>query len=300
MILPEPLASAFGPRARPEEPMAHHTTLRIGGPAALYVEVASASELGGLSQWARGAGRELVVMGKGSNLIVPDEGTRAIVASTYPRMSGVEREGEADIRAQAGATLGRLARFALEWGLGGTERLASIPGTVGGALAMNAGTPEGSIGDVTRSVTALTPEGAVQELKAKDLDFSYRTSAIRPRGLAAVEAVFELEPCEPAEIRDRIERDLERRKASTPWGEPSAGSVFVNPPGDAAGRLIDAAGLKGLTVGGAQVSQRHANFIVNRGGATASDVLALIGKVRSEVLKQTGVELELEVKVLGS
>jgi len=299
MTLPEPLASTFGPRARADEPMARHTTLRVGGPAALYVEVASADELRLLADWARAADRAFVVIGRGSNLIVPDEGTRAIVASTCPRMASVGRIGRTGARAQAGATLGRRARLALEWGLGGFEPLASIPGSVGGALATNAGTPEGAIGDVAVSVTALAPDGTFEEVRAADLEFGYRTSAISRRGLVAIEAAFELEPRDPAEMRARIESDLERRRASPPWGEPSAGSVFVNPPGDAAGRLIDDAGLKGLAVGGAQVSPRHANFIVNRGGATASDVLALIEKVRAEVQRRTGIELELEVEVLG-
>ena len=251
-----------------------------------------------LVSWARGEGRRLVVVGRGSNLLVRDEGTDAIVASTYPRMSHMEPIDDRRLRAEAGASLGRLAKLALELGLAGLEPVASIPGTVGGGLAMNAGTPEGALGDVLEKTKVLTADGEIADLAPEDLELGYRTSAIPARGLVVLEAVFALEPGDQARMREHMERDLAGRKKATPWGEPSAGSVFKNPPGDAAGRIIEAAGLKGLTIGGAQVSTRHANFIVNRGGATASDVLALIDEIRRRVREASGVELELELKIL--
>ncbi|MEW5761644.1 MAG: UDP-N-acetylmuramate dehydrogenase [Bacillota bacterium] len=283
---------------RPDEPLSRHTTWRVGGPAEVFVLPAGPRDVAAVVRYTAPRGIPLTVLGNGSNVLVGDRGVRGVVLRIGAGLAEVE-VGEGRIRAQAGASLCRVAGMALAAGLGGLEFVWGIPATVGGAIAMNAGANGRAMADIVTRVLAVAPNGEQVTLAREDLAFGYRTSVFHAGHFIAVETDLALVPEERGHIHRRMKACLAHRKATQPLEYPSAGSVFKNPGEEAAGRLIELAGGKGLTIGRAQVSAKHANFIVNLGGATAADIYELINRVRELVYVETGVALELEVKVLG-
>ena len=278
--------------------MTRHTTYRIGGPAALLVECASVADLATATSVLAEEGVDWRVLGKGSNVLVSDEGYNGAVITLGRDFKRHVLEGER-LRTGAGVILGAIVRDAFSEGRTGLEFAVGIPGTVGGALAMNAGSREEWIGSIVESVTLFVPGQGLMSVRGPEIAWGYRTSGLAGRGII-VEAALRAVEGDMDHIRRTMEASLRRRKRSQPLSLPSAGSVFVNPDGDSAGRLIEAAGLKGTRVGGAQVSELHANFIVNTGGATAADVVALVRLVRDSVKEAHGIELTPEVRFLGS
>ncbi len=282
---------------REGEPLSRHVSFRIGGPADVLVVPRSADELRAVVGWMFAARLPFVVLGQGSNVLIADAGIRAVVLKIGKGLDGVVFDGDR-VTAQAGAGLPFLARAAAARGLAGLEFAAGIPASVGGAVVMNAGAHGRAMADVVQSVRVLQPDGE-RVLAAGELAYAYRTSALQHRPAVVVDATLQLRQSDPAAVRELTDRWLAQRAATQPLGPPSSGCVFRNPPGDHAGRLIDLAGGKGLQVGGARVSEVHANYIVNTGGATASDVLALMRQVSGLVMEKFGVRLEPEIKLLG-
>lgn len=281
-----------------DEPMARHTSLRVGGPADALVRPGSREQAGELLRLCARREIPVYVLGNGFNTLVRDEGIRGVVLQLR-NLRGLRAEESGRIIAEAGVTHSSLSRLGSSDGISGLEFAAGIPGTVGGWLRMNAGIPGREMRDVVEMIEILDPSGEkVVELRTPELEWSYRALAI-PDGAVVLSAVFATQRGDPAEIRARMREQLENRQGSQPLDEASCGSVFKNPEGDHAGRLIEAAGLKGATSGGAQISTLHANFMVNLGGAVATDFLALIERARSEVQRQFGVELEPEVRIYG-
>jgi UDP-N-acetylenolpyruvoylglucosamine reductase len=286
-----------GSLIRRDEPLAKRTTLRVGGPADLFVAPADEADLGITLQCAARHGAPWKALGRGSNLLVRDGGYRGVVIflgqGTFIRM---EAEGES-ITCGAGVRLRDLANEARRLGLAGLEFLAGIPGSVGGALRMNAGAWGGMTFERLERVRFMTPEGTVQERAGGEIPASYRRCDLF-RDHIALGAVFRGTPSTREAVEARMKELNEKRWSSQP-AAPSAGCIFKNPPSIAAGRLVDELGLKGLRVGGAVVSEAHGNFIVNEGGATAADVLELIRRIRERAAEARGVELEVEVEVIG-
>lgn len=283
---------------RVREPMSRHTTFRAGGPADYYVEPETRQELAAVLDLCRQWGMPYYILGNGSNLLVGDKGYRGVMVALGKPWAEVEAEG-CKIRAGAGALLSAAARLALKENLTGMEFASGIPGTVGGAVVMNAGAYGSELSDVLGQVMALTPEGQVQRFSSAELELGYRTSCVCSRRYVVLEAEFILSVGERAAIRQRMEELAARRRARQPLEYPSAGSTFKRPPGYFAGKLIQEAGLSGFSVGDAQVSEKHCGFVINRGEAAASDILMVCREVQSRVLEYSGVELELEVKLLG-
>ncbi len=279
---------------RRNEPMERHTSFHIGGPAALMALPATQEEAVLCVQAAVKLGIEPFFMGNGSNLLVADEGVERFIIKTS-NLRRCEVEGNM-ITADSGVTLARLAVFAREQGLTGLEFAHGIPGTLGGAVTMNAGAYGGEMAQVVRQVTVLTKKGEAETLYS--FDFGYRRSAFSDGSRMILGAQLELTIGEREQIAGRMEELAIQRQTKQPLEYPSAGSMFKRPEGYFAAALIDQCGLKGLTVGGAQVSEKHAGFVVNRGGATCAHVLELVRQVKARVLEQTGVMLEMEVKVL--
>jgi len=290
-------AAAFGDAVRFDEPMSPHTSYRIGGPADLFVRASSVALLQAALAFAARYELPLFVIGLGSNLLVPDEGLRGLVVRV--EIATVRADGTALI-VGAGLPLAAAARAAHEHALAGLEFGVGIPGTVGGALVMNAGCRGSEIGPLVERVEVVERNGTRRTIDREACAFGYRSSNLRDLAAAITEATLRLRPGEPAAIEQRMEAHRSWRAGAQPLGRPNAGSVFKNPPGDAAGRLIEAAGCKGLSVGAAEVSTMHANVIVNHGGATYADVRALIDTVRARVEAQFGVRLELELIDLGT
>ena len=282
---------------REHEPMARHTTFRIGGPVRLMALPRSEGEVLACLREAERARVRLVVLGNGSNLLAAD-GEIPCFAVLLTGLDALERTGEREIWAGAGVSLARLASFAAQEGLAGLEFAHGIPGTLGGGVLMNAGAYGGEMVQVVKEVAAAGRNGGVETVPAEQCGFSYRRSAFSDGERVILGARFHLEPDDPAAIRGRMDELARRRKEKQPLEYPSAGSMFKRPQGHFAAALIEQCGLKGLTVGGAQVSEKHAGFVINRGGATCADVLALVDQVKERVLQQTGVELEMEVRVL--
>lgn len=277
-------------------PMHRYTSWRVGGPAdRLYVP----ASLEGLRDFLRGLppGEPLYFVGLGSNLLVRDAGVRGTVVLMHDALTGLRFEG-AMVYAEAGVTCAKLARFAARQHLAGAEFMAGIPGTVGGALAMNAGCHGGETWDVVHKALTVDRHGNLHERTQVDVEVGYRHVAL-PGEEWFVAAWFQLQPGDAAEGGRKIKELLARRLATQPLNLPNAGSTFRNPDGDHAARLIEACGLKGYRIGGAQVSEKHANFIVNLGEATAADIEALIGHVHATVLREQGVDLQREVKIIG-
>ncbi|MBR5046956.1 MAG: UDP-N-acetylmuramate dehydrogenase [Eubacterium sp.] len=280
------------------EPMSRHTTFGIGGPADIFVDVASADEICRVCRLARSGEVPFFIVGNGSNLLVSDEGIRGVVIHLGKSFSKVEREGDI-IGAQAGASLGKIARTALEASLTGFEFAAGIPGSFGGAVSMNAGAYGGEMKDILLDVDLLTPRGEVLTLKAEEMDLSYRHSIVFDKDYIVLGARIRLQAGDPEKIRERMDELACARREKQPLEYPSAGSTFKRPEGYFAGKLIQDAGLKGYTVGGAMVSEKHAGFVINHGGATAEEVRFLIRQVQKKILEQFGVTMETEVRFLG-
>ena len=288
--------------ARPDqilvnEPMSRHTTFRVGGPADVLFLPESGGDVARALAAAKALGVEAYVIGNGSNLIVRDGGVRGLVIGLGEGMSAVSREGNV-VAAQAGATLARVSAFAQGEGLSGLEFASGIPGTLGGGCAMNAGAYGGQLSDCLIDATVLV-NGEEQTWTAQDMAMGYRTSRPLREGGVVLSARFRLTPDDPQAILARMKELNARRRDKQPLNYPSAGSTFKRPEGHFAGALIEGAGLKGRRVGGAQVSEKHAGFIVNAGGATAADILALIRVVQDAVRAKDGVELETEVRIIG-
>ncbi len=284
-----------GLELRRDEPMARHTTFKVGGPATLMALPGTEEELLVTVRTALEEGITPLFVGNGSNLLVDDAGLDALVVKTAPRVSRVEVR-ENTLRAGAGISLAQLASAAADHGLTGLEFAHGIPGSLGGAVVMNAGAYGGELCQVISQVRALDSRGQVRELAGDACDFSYRHSRFSAGGWLILSATVELAPGDPAAIRGRMEELMARRKAKQPLEYPSAGSTFKRPEGHFAAALIEGCGLKGLTVGGAQVSAKHAGFVINIGSATCRDILDLMDQVRERVFRETGVELEPEVK----
>ena len=281
---------------REQEMLCAHTSFKIGGPAAVMAFPSSVQSLAGLLRAARELGVQPRVLGAGTNVLAPDEGLDELVICTKDALMGLRQLSGGRIEAMAGQSLASAAVFAREHRLSGLEFAHGIPGTVGGGVYMNAGAYGGEIKQVVESVTVLTMDGALREYAGGEL-FSYRMSVFQTMPCVIVSAVFRLMPGEPETIQKTMHELMLKRRASQPLELPSAGSTFKRPVGGYAAALIDAAGLKGRGVGGAQVSQKHAGFVVNTGGATARDVLDTIALVQKEVYTTSGIRLEPEVRI---
>ena len=319
------LAVALGPRVRRGESLRCFTALRVGGPADLLIVCESVDDVLRAVRLARLQGVPWLVMGGGCNMLVSDAGVRGLVIVN--RAARIEfddgqsraaseraedwRLGERAAWTEAGALIAVLARGAVERGLGGVEWAAGLPGTVGGAVVGNAGAFEGDIAGTLHSATVLGPGGDIVERSADWFEFAYRTSRIKREGkhggaargpdggkYVVLVARFGLRPSDPSALAARVSEILEWRHTRHPSGA-TMGSTFQNPPGSHAGYLIEQAGLRGYHIGGAQISEQHGNFLMNTGGATAADVLALIEHARAEVKRQSGVEMELEIELVG-
>lgn len=297
------LRGTVGPESgvRREEPLATRTTLRVGGAARILAEPASEADLAAVLQRSNAVGAPVIMLGRGSNLLVPDSGVDAVVISLgHPAWQRFVPEADGRVRVGAGLRLKNLCGLASKAGLVGFEFLEGIPGNVGGALRMNAGAMGGWMFDVVEEVRVMARDGAVRTYRKAEMKVDYRHCAELEAAIA-LEAILRparVAPGEDEAIRRQIDAYRDKRHQSQPR-EPSAGCMFKNPPGDSAGRLIDAAGLKGERVGGAEVSTVHANFIINRGGATSADVIALVRRVRERVQGASGVTLEPEVLLYG-
>ena len=286
----------FGGKTAFDEPLAKYTSLKVGGKADALVFPSSLQELIHLIRETRERRIPWFVLGAGSNLVVREGGIRGIVIklSHFNKIESVDGER---IYAESGVLLPRLLKYAMEQSLAGLEFLCSIPGSVGGALRMNAGIPGHEISDVVESVRVLTSRGEVINVGRKEASFGYRRSRF-PNGIL-LGARMKLKSSSRHEIQEKVSGLLKRRRETQPLSYPNVGSIFKNPPGQHAGKLIEEAGLKGLQIGGAQISEKHANFIINRGSATSDDILALIRKAGKEVEGGKGIVLELEVKIVG-
>lgn len=290
----------FAPeRIIPRAPMARFTTFRVGGPADVLVNIDSAAEISVALRAARAAGVPVTIIGNGSNLLVRDGGIRGLVMRISQPMSAITREGDT-LHVQAGATLPAVAGFAQRSGLEGLAPMAGIPGTIGGAVIMNAGAYGGEMSQVVTCVDAIArSDGKPIRFEGRALGFAYRHSAMMDAGVIVTDVTLRLAPGDPDAIARRTEELLVARREKQPLEYPSAGSTFKRPEGAFAAKLIDDAGLKGLRIGDAQVSEKHAGFIVNLGSATASDILALMAEVQSRVRAASGITLEPEVRILG-
>lgn len=297
--LTEALRGIVGPEAvRVDAPMSELTTFRIGGPAAVVVEPATADEAAQVLSACHAAGAEVRVMGLGSDLLVSDAGVDAVVVRLAQRFSDIKVQGT-KLFVDAGASNEQVAQAALAAGLAGYEFASGIPGTIGGAAIMNAGAYGGEFRDVCCGLTCATPDGRVVEVTAWQACWGYRHSMMGDEGWTVLGAVLQLRPDSAATIRARMDDLAARRAEKQPLDMPSAGSTFKRPAGYFAGKLIQDAGLRGFRVGGAQVSQKHTGFVVNVGGATAADVRELIAQVQQRVFENEGVRLDPEVRMWG-
>ena len=280
------------------EPMASHTTFRIGGPADYFVMPETVEELRDILALCKEEGLPYFILGNGSNLLVGDKGFRGVVIQLYKNFDGLSIEGT-KVTAKSGAMLIRVAKEAGKAGLTGLEFASGIPGTIGGAMVMNAGAYGGEMKDVVTAVTVLTKDGDIKTLTGSEMNFRYRGSVVEDEGYIVLEAVMELKIGNLEEIQARIDELSLQRRTKQPIEYPSAGSTFKRPEGYFAGKLIQDAELRGYRVGGAQVSEKHCGFVINAGGATAADVMQLMQDVSDKVSAQYGVTLEPEVKRVG-
>lgn len=283
---------------RVDEPMKNHTTFRIGGPASFFVISKTVEDVKNTVLLCRKKGVPYYIVGNGSNLLVSDQGYEGVIIQIFKQMNKVEVEGTV-LRAQAGALLSAIANRALDMGLTGFEFAAGIPGTLGGACVMNAGAYGGEMKDVLQEVTVLTEEGEILTIPKSELELGYRTSVIARKGYIVLEAKIELREGNKAEIKAVMDDLKEKRVSKQPLEYPSAGSTFKRPEGHFAGKLIQDAGLRGFHVGGAQVSEKHCGFVINKEQASAADVDELMHQVTNIVEEKFGVRLEPEVKRLG-
>ncbi len=283
---------------REHEPMSRHTTFRIGGPAAVFCRPGSVEETAALCRLLREKGVRPFVMGRGSNLLFPDELLPGVVVQFADNFSAVTQTGPSTLFAQSGATLVTVSQQAQKAGLTGLEFAGGIPGAVGGGVTMNAGAYGGEMKDVVTRVDYLDETLQIKSISNAECGFAYRRSVFESGGSVILGAELALTPDDPAAVKSRMEALKEKRLASQPLEYPSAGSTFKRPAGGFAAQMIDEAGLKGFTVGGAQVSEKHAGFVINRGGATSADVRALMEQVQMEVERRTGIRLEPEVRII--
>lgn len=281
------------------EPMARHTTFRVGGPAALMALPRGEEEVQAVLRLAARLGVRPVFLGKGSNLLVADEGVDAFLIKVAGGLTRLERRGETGLYVGSGVSLAQAATFAAEQGLTGLEFAHGIPGTLGGGVFMNAGAYDGEMAQVIAWVDCLDQAGNPHRLEGEELELGYRHSVFSRLPWLITGAGLTLTPGEEGAIRAKMADLAQRRRSKQPLEYPSAGSTFKRPAGHFAGGLIEQCGLKGTAVGGAQVSEKHAGFVINTGGATCRDILTLIRLVRDTVRRQTGVELEPEVRLLG-
>jgi len=281
-----------------DEPMSRHTTFRVGGPADFFVTPKAKEEVRDVIRICKEAGMPYYIIGNGSNLLVSDAGYRGVIVQIYKEMNEVKVEGDL-VKAQAGTLLSGIAAKALGAELSGFEFASGIPGTIGGACVMNAGAYGGEMKDVLESVTVLTGEGKIIELGRNELELGYRTSVIAKKGYIVLGAVLKLERGDGEKIKTYMDELKEKRVTKQPLEYPSAGSTFKRPEGYFAGKLIEDAGLRGFQVGGAQVSEKHCGFVINRDHATAADIMELMRQVQIRVKENSGVDLEPEVKRLG-
>ncbi len=281
---------------RESEPMRAHTTFRVGGPAEVFV-TATEGAVCLIRSYCDQNTIPLFLIGHGSNLLVPDEGLKGVVLSLEPGDPFAEVRGEC-LHASAGTLLGSIAGLALSSGLGGLEFAAGIPGTVGGGVVMNAGAYGGELKDILTSARVLTRDGEVRSVALSELSLSYRSSSVQKNGWFVLSADFLLHSDDTISIREKMDDFARRRREKQPLEYPSAGSTFKRPEGYFAGKLIEDAGLRGFTIGDACVSEKHCGFVINRGNATASDILSLIKEVQKRVYESSGVKLEPEVKIL--
>jgi UDP-N-acetylmuramate dehydrogenase len=297
-LLVNELRARLRGQIRPQEPMRRHTTFHIGGPADVLIGPADLQDLVAVLHLAKRLGLPVKTIGNGSNLLVGDRGIRGLVVRLAPRFAEAEWK-ESSVEVGAGARLARLLKESAEVGLSGLESLVGIPGTVGGALAMNAGTDVGAIGDLVVGATVVDEFGTVRRLNAADLTYRYRHSALRGNGTIVVSAELRLTPAPPEEIHAKIERLYAKRAGRQPLSAWSAGSAFKNPRGVAAGKVLERAGAKGMRVGDAVVSHKHANFMINRGRATAAQMRDLIARAHDLALRRYAIDLEPEIEAVG-
>ena len=281
-----------------DEPMKKHTTFRVGGNADYFVMPQNAEEVNKIVALCKDAEVPYFILGNGSNLLVGDRGYRGVIIQIYKAMNDVQIEGDR-VKVQAGALLSRVGTATLEAELTGFEFAAGIPGTVGGAVVMNAGAYGGEMKDIIVNATVLTQDGDIITINKEDLELGYRTSVIAKKGYVVLEAEYQLQPGEKEVIRARMDELKCQRVTKQPLEYPSAGSTFKRPEGYFAGKLIQDAGLRGFQVGGAQVSEKHCGFVINKDQATAADIRELMQQVSDKVMQEFGVKLEPEVKTLG-
>jgi len=285
-------------KVRINEPMNRHTTFRIGGPADYFLLPSSSEEVKGILEICKEESLQYFILGNGSNLLVSDEGYRGVIIQLYRNYGGLTVEGT-EIRAGAGVLLSQIAATARNESLTGFEFAGGIPGTLGGAVVMNAGAYGGELKDVLKEAVVMDREGNIFTVPVEKLAMGYRTSLVKTAGYLVLEAVISLKKGSQEEIRDTMKDLTDRRISKQPLEYPSAGSTFKRPEGYFAGKLIMDAGLRGYQVGGAQVSEKHCGFVINKGNATAADVCRLMADVQAKVQEQFGVTLEPEVKFLG-
>jgi len=280
------------------EPMSRHTTFRIGGPADIFVQPHDVEDLRQAVHFASSHGIPFKVIGNGSNLLAGDRGIRGMVIRLAPNFSEIEWFNDG-VKVGAGARLSRLVKESAEVGLSGLESTVGIPGTIGGALATNAGTDTGSIGDLVVEATVLDEEGELQQWTAEQFAYRYRYSSLGSTRSTVISARLRLEPGTQEDIIAKVNRLRQKRAGRQPLRAWSAGSVFKNPRGVAAGKVLDRAGAKGRRIGQAQISRKHANFLVNRARATASDMRELVAWAHELALRRYGIDLELEIELVG-
>ena len=292
------LAEILGCEARKYEPMSKHTSFKIGGNADVYIKVNNLSKLSTILKECQASDVDYMILGNGSNLLVSDDGIRGVVIRLDGDFRKITLLDDTTIFCGAGATLAYLCKFALNCGLSGLEFAWGIPGTVGGAVFMNAGAYDGEMKDVVHSVSHISPIGEIGRIEKDDLNFGYRTSVYRSNNMIITGVTLKLKKGNPDEIRAKMDDYMSRRSTKQPLEYPSAGSVFKRPEGNFAGALIEQCGLKGKTCGGAQVSEKHAGFIINKSNATSKDVRDLIGEIQKTVSEKTGYSLECELIIL--
>lgn len=278
--------------------MSSHTTFRVGGPAACLVKPETEEEVSKLVQYLNLIERDYYILGNGSNLLVSDKGYDGVIIQIYQNMSKIRENGD-ELICQGGALLSAIASKACKLGLSGMEFASGIPGTVGGAVVMNAGAYGGAMEQIVKSVKVAAKNGTVMTLSAEEMEFGYRMSVCKKEPLVCVEVTLKLNPQNPQEIKAKMDELRQKRVAKQPLEYPSAGSTFKRPEGYFAGKLIMDAGLSGYCIGGAKVSEKHCGFIINTGNATAADVKDLIDEVQEKVKERFGVTLEPEVCMLG-
>ena len=306
MTNPFPWLTKIKGEVRRDELLYTHTSIRIGGPADFFILPDDVADIQAI--FKHHGDTPVFVLGEGTNLLVPDNGIRGIVLclkdsfrSIQPPVfeQSADKKDKAVLRVGAGVKLSYLAKFAAKYSLTGIEHLVGIPGSLGGAVIMNAGAEGTEIGQFVKSVTRVTPSGEIEVLKGSDIDFMYRKTVFPTEGGVVVEAELGLEKGDMKKIHDTMNSHLSRRSFNQPLTVPNSGSIFKNPPNDSAGRLIESAGLKGVSMGKAGVSLKHANFIVNKGDASATDVTDLIDHIQKVVEEKSGVKLETEIVILG-